>query len=67
MKQDQGNVPQVRFVWAYYTLPSKVSIFLQRLQNGLFFPEHVQNQTVPSISVFFWETFEYLFIVHVFH
>jgi len=31
----------------------------QRLQNGHFFITHFENQTVPLILMFFWETFKY--------
>jgi len=31
----------------------------QRLQNNHFISTHVENQTVPLILVFFWETFKY--------
>ena len=30
----------------------------QRLHNGHFFTTHDENQTVPLILVFFWETFK---------
>ena len=40
-------------------IAKSVDFCSQRLPNGHFFTTHVENQTVPLILLFFWETFKY--------
>ena len=47
------------FTTPYHDRFRSVDFCSQHVQNGHFFTTHVENQTVPRILVFSWETFIY--------